>query len=218
MSAGALRATSSWSVSPLKYPGCGRNLAFCWRSSRRVSATTPRARTNSLTTLGHESISMLEWPASRVIAAALRMKPTLSIELIKSRESPLTRRVRKSTDSRAAGRTSTITACTAHRRSTIRTTLARRASGCAANYRHVAHFGSVVGVSLAGPARMRFRPHPPLEAHRTTAFALDLEPRSLYCMQGAALWDWQHAVAATKTLRYAITFRTLADKRTRRGR
>jgi hypothetical protein len=94
-----------------------------------------------------------------------------------------------------------------------------------------AHFGSVVGVSLAGPARMRFRPHPPLEGHRKTAFALDLEPRSLYCMQGSALWDWQHAVSVTKTLRYSITFRTrrgqahaprtsarAADKRTRRGR
>ena len=32
---------------------------------------------------------MLEWPASRVIAAGLRKKPTLSFELMKSRESPL---------------------------------------------------------------------------------------------------------------------------------
>ena len=84
-------------------------------------------------------------------------------------------------------------------------------------HRDVAHFGSVVGVSLAGPARMRLRPHPPLEGQRRTAFALDLEPRSVYLMQGSARWDWQHAVSATKTLRYSITFRTLADMRMRPG-
>lgn len=84
--------------------------------------------------------------------------------------------------------------------------------------RDVAHLGSVVGVSLAGPARMRLRPHPPLPGHRKTAFALDLEPRSVYYMQGSARWDWQHAVSATKTLRYSVTFRALADKRTWPGR
>jgi alkylated DNA repair dioxygenase AlkB len=82
-------------------------------------------------------------------------------------------------------------------------------------HRDVAHFGCVVGVSLAGPARLRFRPYPPRAAQRKTRFALDLEPRSVYCLQGPARWDWQHAVSATKTLRYSITFRTLADERTR---
>ncbi|HEY5103248.1 MAG TPA: alpha-ketoglutarate-dependent dioxygenase AlkB [Steroidobacteraceae bacterium] len=80
-------------------------------------------------------------------------------------------------------------------------------------HRDVHKFGSVVGVSLAGPARMRFRPYPPLVGRRKTTFALDLEPRSVYCMQGAARWDWQHTISATKTLRYSITFRTLTPIR-----
>jgi alkylated DNA repair dioxygenase AlkB len=80
-------------------------------------------------------------------------------------------------------------------------------------HRDTNKFGSLVGVSLAGPARMRFRPYPPLAGRRETRFALDLEPRSVYCMRGSARWDWQHAISATKTLRYSITFRTLTQIR-----
>jgi alkylated DNA repair dioxygenase AlkB len=79
-------------------------------------------------------------------------------------------------------------------------------------HRDVSNFESVVGVSLAGAARMRFRPYPPVIGHRKAAFALDLEPRSIYAMQDSARWHWQHAVSATKVLRYSITFRTLAAK------
>jgi alkylated DNA repair dioxygenase AlkB len=38
---------------------------------------------------------------------------------------------------------------------------------------------------------------------------LELAPRSAYRMQGAARWQWQHSISATRTLRYSITFRTL---------
>jgi alkylated DNA repair dioxygenase AlkB len=79
-------------------------------------------------------------------------------------------------------------------------------------HRDVPNFESVVGVSLAGSARMRFRPYPPVSGHCKSAFTLDLEPRSVYAMQGSARWHWQHAVSATKMLRYSITFRTLAAK------
>ena len=41
-----------------------------------------------------------------------------------------------------------------------------------------------------------------------TLVARTIEPRSIYAMQGAARWEWQHAVSATKMLRYSITFRT----------
>ena len=85
-------------------------------------------------------------------------------------------------------------------------------------HRDVPDFESVVGVSLAGAARMRFRPFPPREDRRRAAFAIDLAPRSVYTMQGAARWQWQHAVSATKMLRYSITFRTLTDSSTRRSR
>lgn len=86
-------------------------------------------------------------------------------------------------------------------------------------HRDMPNFESVVGVSLAGAARMRFRPYPPPAAgQRKTAFSVDLEPRSIYTMQGAARWEWQHAISATKSLRYSITFRTLTAPNTRRRR
>lgn len=70
-------------------------------------------------------------------------------------------------------------------------------------------FGTVAGVSLAGVARMRWRPYPPQPGRARAAFALDLPPRSAYVMQGPARWDWQHAISPTRALRYSITFRTL---------
>jgi len=74
-------------------------------------------------------------------------------------------------------------------------------------HRDVPQFEEVMGVSLLGHARMRFRPWPPKPGQRTT-FTLDLEPRSAYVLRRAARWAWQHAVSPTKELRYSITFRT----------
>jgi alkylated DNA repair dioxygenase AlkB len=85
-------------------------------------------------------------------------------------------------------------------------------------HRDVSNFEAVVGVSLAGAARMRFRRYPPRSGARKTAFAIDLAPRSIYTLQAAARWDWQHAVSPTKVLRYSITFRTLAARHARRDR
>jgi alkylated DNA repair dioxygenase AlkB len=72
----------------------------------------------------------------------------------------------------------------------------------------VPSFDAVVGVSLAGPARMRFRPWPPGAPPRRATFTLDLAPRSAYVLRGEARWRWQHAISPTKALRYSITFRT----------
>lgn len=68
----------------------------------------------------------------------------------------------------------------------------------------------VVGISLAGTARMRLRPWPP-ERHSAHALSLDLPPRSAYVLTGASRWAWQHAISPTKCLRYSITFRTLVE-------
>jgi alkylated DNA repair dioxygenase AlkB len=76
------------------------------------------------------------------------------------------------------------------------------------SHRDVPNFEVVAGVSLAGTARMRFRPYPHVKGSRKDAFHIDLEPRSAYVMQGAARWKWQHAISPTKELRYSITFRT----------
>jgi alkylated DNA repair dioxygenase AlkB len=71
-------------------------------------------------------------------------------------------------------------------------------------------YGIVVGLSLAGPGRMRFRPLD-LQATRDQTVLLELEPRSVYVMQRPIRWDWQHSMLPTKALRYSITFRTSAS-------
>jgi alkylated DNA repair dioxygenase AlkB len=70
-------------------------------------------------------------------------------------------------------------------------------------------YGVVFGLSLKGRGRMRFRP---LEARADPkqAFVLDLEPRSLYVMQGPIRWLWQHSLLPARELRYSITLRTRA--------
>lgn len=72
-------------------------------------------------------------------------------------------------------------------------------------------YGVVFGLSLLGRGTMRFRP---LDA-RTGAghgIALELQPRSLYLMQGPIRWLWQHCMPPARELRYSITFRTRADE------
>jgi alkylated DNA repair dioxygenase AlkB len=73
-------------------------------------------------------------------------------------------------------------------------------------HRDVPEFELVVGVSLAGSCRMRFRAYPPKPGSKI--FTLDLAPRSVYVLRDEIRWRWQHSVAATKELRYSITFRT----------
>ncbi len=79
-------------------------------------------------------------------------------------------------------------------------------------HRDVPEFEDVLGVSLLGPARMRFRPWPPASGQRAT-WKIDLEPRSAYQIRGPARWQWQHAVSPTRELRYSITFRTRNARR-----
>jgi alkylated DNA repair dioxygenase AlkB len=72
-------------------------------------------------------------------------------------------------------------------------------------------YGIVVGVSLAGFGRMRWRPYDG-RFDRKDIVVLDLEPRSAYVMQGPIRWEWQHSMLATRMLRYSITFRTRASE------
>ena len=82
-------------------------------------------------------------------------------------------------------------------------------------HRDVPDFEFVGGLSLLGKARMRLRPYPHRKGDRKT-LKLDLEPRSVYAMRGAARWKWQHAISPTSELRYSITFRTLAGTASQR--
>jgi alkylated DNA repair protein (DNA oxidative demethylase) len=75
-------------------------------------------------------------------------------------------------------------------------------------HRDAPMFGSVVGISLLAPARMRFRRD--VDGTREV-FELDLEPRSGYVLAGEVRTKWQHHVPPAKSLRYSITFRSLRN-------
>jgi alkylated DNA repair dioxygenase AlkB len=69
-------------------------------------------------------------------------------------------------------------------------------------------FGVIVGVSLLAPATMRFR-RP--EGDRWVRMSQRLLPRSIYILEGEARTMWEHSVPPLDALRYALTFRTLAE-------
>lgn len=70
-------------------------------------------------------------------------------------------------------------------------------------------FETVVGVSLASPAALRFRKRRPGGFDRLN---LEVEPRSAYVLAGEARHQWEHSIAPGGTLRLSITFRTLSEK------
>jgi DNA oxidative demethylase len=73
-------------------------------------------------------------------------------------------------------------------------------------HRDAPQFGDVVGVSLLGACRFKFKRGKGSEA---LAWETVLAPRSAYVLRGSARWAWQHSIPPVKTLRYSITFRTL---------
>ena len=75
-------------------------------------------------------------------------------------------------------------------------------------HRDAPDFETVVGVSLGGIARMRFRRYPPVQPKKADVLSLELAPRSAYVLRAEARWGWQHSIAPTPALRYSITFRT----------
>jgi alkylated DNA repair dioxygenase AlkB len=78
------------------------------------------------------------------------------------------------------------------------------------------HFEIVVGISLAGAARMRFRPYS-AKTVKSAVVELELAARSAYVMQDEIRWQWQHQIPPARELRYSITFRTLVHHRSRRS-
>jgi alkylated DNA repair protein (DNA oxidative demethylase) len=83
-------------------------------------------------------------------------------------------------------------------------------------HRDAPMFGDVIGISLAGPCRMKFRPYvSPKDLGgtgrqvRRTTHELKLAPRSVYLMRGVVRRDFEHSIPPVGTLRYSITFRTM---------
>jgi alkylated DNA repair protein (DNA oxidative demethylase) len=68
-------------------------------------------------------------------------------------------------------------------------------------------FGDVVGISLIAPAPLRFRRK---SGGKWERFTVTAEPRSAYLLRGEARHDWEHSIPQLETLRYSVTFRTLA--------
>jgi alkylated DNA repair dioxygenase AlkB len=77
-------------------------------------------------------------------------------------------------------------------------------------HRDAPQFGDVVGVSLLGACRFKFKRGKGREA---LTWETVLPPRSAYGLRGSARWAWQHSIPPVKTLRYSITFRTLRQAR-----
>ena len=94
--------------------------------------------------------------------------------------------------------------------------IARYAAGATIGWhRDAPMFGEpVIGVSLGAPCTMRFRRKQDDRWQRET---LELEPRSLYILAGAARKDWQHSIPPVPALRYSITFRVVRRRKTASG-
>ena len=72
-------------------------------------------------------------------------------------------------------------------------------------------FGIVIGVSLLGGCRMRFRRRSGDTPPET--WTQPLEPRSAYVLDGEARWEWDHHIPPARNARYSITYRTLRPDR-----
>jgi alkylated DNA repair dioxygenase AlkB len=73
-------------------------------------------------------------------------------------------------------------------------------------HRDAPMFGTVVGISLLAPSRLRLR-RDAGGVHRQ--WEVELAPRSGYVLAGPARTQWEHHIPPTKSLRYSLTFRTL---------
>lgn len=69
-------------------------------------------------------------------------------------------------------------------------------------------YGEIVGVSLLSAASFRLRRRGGERWRRATQI---LQPRSAYIMAGEVRQAWEHSIPAVETLRYSVTFRTLAE-------
>ena len=68
-------------------------------------------------------------------------------------------------------------------------------------------FDDVIGVSLLAPCTFRLRRKAGAKWERRSLVAA---PRSAYLLRGPSRTAWEHSIPPLDTLRYAITFRSLA--------
>lgn len=73
-------------------------------------------------------------------------------------------------------------------------------------------FDRVFGLSLGSACKFRLRR---AAGEKWERFTLVAEPRSLYLMSGASRHVWEHGIPAVEAPRYSITFRTMAERKSR---
>ncbi|MGX9145007.1 alpha-ketoglutarate-dependent dioxygenase AlkB [Mesorhizobium sp. 128a] len=73
-------------------------------------------------------------------------------------------------------------------------------------HRDKPHFELVAGVSLLAPCSFRLRRKAGVKWDRET---IEVEPRSVYLMDGPARHEWEHSIPPVAGHRYSITLRTL---------
>jgi alkylated DNA repair dioxygenase AlkB len=78
-------------------------------------------------------------------------------------------------------------------------------------HRDAPQFETILGISLGSASRIRLKPY----KNGGRIVSIELEPRSIYVLEGPARWNFQHSIPAVKELRYSITFRSLRQKRNR---
>lgn len=74
-------------------------------------------------------------------------------------------------------------------------------------------FGDVIGISLLAPCTFRLRRKHGATWQRRSIIAA---PRSAYLLRGPSRTQWEHSIPPLATLRYSVTFRTLAERATAR--
>ena len=75
-------------------------------------------------------------------------------------------------------------------------------------------FEDVIGISLRSPCTFRLRRR---TGARWERLSISAEPRSAYLLRGPSRSEWAHSIPPLQTLRYSITFRSLAPCARRRG-
>jgi len=63
----------------------------------------------------------------------------------------------------------------------------------------------ILGISLASEARLQFKAN----GSKQVSFEVKAAPGSLYIMQGAARWNYEHQIIPVRAERYSLTFRSV---------
>lgn len=69
-------------------------------------------------------------------------------------------------------------------------------------------FGDVIGISLGSACQFRLRRKVGPKWERIT---VEAAPRSAYLLSGTVRTEWEHSIPAVETVRYSVTYRTLAS-------